>query len=220
MVDVDSYIRRNEPTWARLDDLTRRAERGVGRLPAAELDELVRLYQRVSTHLSYARTFYRDPALTATLTPPASSRAGARRVRHARQDAADRGPLLRPDLPRVHVAGAALRPGQCRRWCSCRRVAVGVWLANSPAAVDATGPAAVREAYLQHDFEDYYSSAPAAEFLTKVFVNNIRVSILAFAVGIVLCVGDGFVLAFNGVNIGITGGLFACPSDGRASSSG
>ena len=66
VVDVDSYIRRNEPTWARLDDLTRRAERGVGRLPAAELDELVRLYQRVSTHLSYARTFYRDPALTAT----------------------------------------------------------------------------------------------------------------------------------------------------------
>jgi len=67
-VDVDSYIRTNQPVWARLDELTVRASRGVGRLSAAELDELVKLYLRVSTHLSYARTYFRDPALTAALT--------------------------------------------------------------------------------------------------------------------------------------------------------
>src|SRR5436309_11423050 len=65
---IDRYIETNQPAWDRLAELTGRAGRGVNRLPAADLDELVRLYQRVSTHLSYARTYYRDPALVAQLS--------------------------------------------------------------------------------------------------------------------------------------------------------
>ena len=87
-------------------------------------------------------------------------------------------------------------------------LAVGVWLANSPAAVDATGPAAVREAYLQHDFEDYYSSDPAAAFASEVFTNNVQVAIVAFAAGIGLCLPTAFILAFNGASIGAVAGLF------------
>ena len=67
-MDIDRFLAVNGPTWARLGELTDHAGRGVGRLSAAELDELVRLYQRVSTHLSVARTYYRDPALTAHLS--------------------------------------------------------------------------------------------------------------------------------------------------------
>jgi hypothetical protein len=62
-LDIDRYIATNGPVWTRLAELSGRAQRGVGRLRAAELDELVRLYQRVAGHLSYARTYYRDPAL-------------------------------------------------------------------------------------------------------------------------------------------------------------
>jgi len=42
-----------------------------------------------------------------------------------------------------------------------------------------------------------------------VFVNNIWVSFLAFALGIGFCVGTVYVLVFNGVNIGQMAGLFA-----------
>src|SRR5207244_6326929 len=67
-LDIDRFLATNRPAWDRLTELTRRSSAGVTRLSAAEIDELVSLYQRVSAHLSYARTYYRDPALVAQLT--------------------------------------------------------------------------------------------------------------------------------------------------------
>jgi uncharacterized membrane protein SpoIIM required for sporulation len=88
-------------------------------------------------------------------------------------------------------------------------IAVGAWLANSPKAVQATGPAAVREAYVNQDFESYYSSQPAAAFATEVYTNNVRVALLAFAGGILLCVPTGYLLVTNGISLGGAAGLFA-----------
>src|SRR5438309_6328175 len=90
-----------------------------------------------------------------------------------------------------------------------RGTASGVWLSSSPAAVEASGPKAVREAYVNHDFAAYYRSAPAAEFASNVFTNNVQVSILAFASGIAFCVLTALVLAYNGAGVGVAGGLFA-----------
>ena len=67
-VDIDLFIARNAPVWTRLSELTSQARLGLGRLAPSEIDELVVLYQRVSAHLSHARTAYRDPALTMRLT--------------------------------------------------------------------------------------------------------------------------------------------------------
>ena len=66
-MDVDRYIRLHRPTWNRLDDLTRRVRRRPSRLTAEEIDEFTSLYRRVSTQLSFARTHYDDPVLTAEL---------------------------------------------------------------------------------------------------------------------------------------------------------
>ena len=38
---------------------------------------------------------------------------------------------------------------------------MGTWIANSDAALEASGPEAVRAAYVEQDFADYYSSDPA-----------------------------------------------------------
>ena len=59
-MDLDRFLALNRPVWDRLAELTRRADRGVGNLSPAETDELIRLYQRTSTHLSVAQTSYRD----------------------------------------------------------------------------------------------------------------------------------------------------------------
>ena len=206
-MDVDRYIAANQPVWDRLGQLTARASRGVGRLSAAELDELVRLYQRVSTHLSYARTYYRDPALTASLTRLVA-RSGsliygtrARTLRAMGRFFASTFPAAVWHSRRFVAASAGLLLAPA--------LAFGIWLANSPAAVEATAPAAVRQAYLERDFEDYYSSGPAAAFATEVFTNNVRVAFLAFAGGIAFCVLTALVLAFNGAGIGSVAGLFA-----------
>ena len=85
----------------------------------------------------------------------------------------------------------------------------GAWIANSDAALDASGPEAVRAAYVEEDFASYYSSAPASQFAAEVTFNNIQVSITAFALGILACVGTAAILVFNGANVGVAGGLFA-----------
>src|SRR6478735_5514286 len=67
-MDVDTFLSTNQASWDRLSVLVARAGRGIRRLSAVELEELVSLYQRAATHLSYARSTYRDPALTAALS--------------------------------------------------------------------------------------------------------------------------------------------------------
>jgi uncharacterized membrane protein SpoIIM required for sporulation len=88
-------------------------------------------------------------------------------------------------------------------------IVLGAWIANSDAARDASAPEAVREAYVNEDFESYYSSEPAGQFASEVFVNNVQVSMLAFATGILFCVVTAGLLAYNGANLGFAGGLFA-----------
>ena len=206
-MDIDRFLAVHGPTWDRLAALTATARRGVRRMPAADLDELVRLYQRTSTHLSYARTNYRDPALAARLTGLVAA-AGAVVYGTRPRSLRTFGHFFTTTFPaavwharRAVLVAAALLvlPG----------VATGVWLANSPAALEASAPAEVREAYVGSEFEDYYRSEQAAEFSAEVFTNNVRVAILCFAAGVLLCVVTAFLLVYNGANIGLAGGLFA-----------
>lgn len=193
-------------TWAKLEDILGRAGPGARRLRAEELDELVRLYQRTSTDLSYATTNFSDPALSARLS---------QLVSHA-------GALIYGTRPRTlwsfglffsRTLPAAL--WHTRRMLAVSAVltflpavAVGVWLAASPSAVNASAPSAVRQALIEHDFTAYYRSAPSAEFATRVYTNNVKVSVVAFAGGVAL-VPTAVLLIVNGANLGVAGGLFA-----------
>ncbi len=89
----------------------------------------------------------------------------------------------------------------------------GAWIGTSDAALEASAPDAVREAYVTEDFEAYYSSAPAAQFATEVTVNNIQVAIVAFVTGILLCVVTAAILVFNGANLGVAAGLFVAAGE-------
>jgi uncharacterized membrane protein SpoIIM required for sporulation len=206
-LDIDRYIASNGPAWTRLAELTGRAQRGVGRLSAAELEELVRLYQRVAGHLSYAQTYYRDPALTAKLSGLVA-RAGA--VVYGTR------PRTLRSLAHFFVVSFPAAVWHARWFVVAATLAsllpaagFAVWLANSPVAVEAAAPPAVREAYVNHDFEAYYSSAPAAQFASQVFSNNVLVAFQAFALGIFFCVGTLYVLLLNGASLGVAAGLFA-----------
>lgn len=205
-MDLDRFLATNQPLWDRLGVLSSRAARGASRLSAEEIDELVRLYQRTSSHLSYVRTYYRDPALTARLTGLVAS-AGAVVYGTRPKSLRAVGRFFTSTFPaalwhnRRFVAVAAAL-------FYVPAIAVGVWLANSPTAIEAVGPPALREAYLNEDFESYYSSNPASEFAAQVTTNNIRVGFLTFAGGILLCVPTAYLLVTNGANIGVAAGLF------------
>jgi uncharacterized membrane protein SpoIIM required for sporulation len=210
-VDVDRFLAVHGPAWDRLAVLTGKARRGVGRLDALELDELVRLYQRTSTHLSYARTYYRDPALVARLTGLVAAAGSV--VYGAR-------PRTFRALARFFTTTFPAAVWHGRRAMAVSALlllapalALGLWLSRSDAALEATAPAAVRQAYLERDFEDYYSSEPAAAFATQVFTNNVRVAILAFGAGVLLCLPTTLLLVTNGANLGVAGGMFAAAGE-------
>jgi uncharacterized membrane protein SpoIIM required for sporulation len=205
-LDIDGFINRNQPVWHRLEQRARRARRGVSRLGPGEVDELVADYQRASAHLSYARTAFADPGLTGRLTRLVAEANGVIYGKRARTLSTIRR-FFRTTFP-----GAVW---YARRFVlvslACLLVpafAVGAWVANSDAALDVSIPEEARDAYLTQDFEDYYSSDPAAQFATSVTVNNIQVAITAFAAGIFLCLGALFILINNGAHVGVAAGVF------------
>jgi uncharacterized membrane protein SpoIIM required for sporulation len=199
---IDRFIAVHQAEWDELDDLARRRSQ----LDGAGVARLVSAYQQVSAHLSVVRTDHRDRALEQRLTRTlAAASAAIYRPSHHRKGAGRR--FFSETFPaavwwhRRHIgiaAGLFLAPA----------ILVGAWLTVSDRALDASAPEAVRAAYLETDFEAYYSSEPAAQFATEVFFNNIQVAMLAFAVGILLCVPTCLVLIYNGASIGVAAGMF------------
>jgi uncharacterized membrane protein SpoIIM required for sporulation len=207
VVDIDRFIARNAGTWQRLAELTAGGRRGLSRLSPAEIDELVGLYQRTSSHLSHARTAYRDPALTMRLNTLVSDAAGVIYRGRSRPASAVADFFLWRFPAAVYQSGRFILVSALLLLVPA--VAIGVWFANSDDALDAAAPEAVRQAYIEEDFESYYSSDSAANFATQVTVNNIQVAFFAFAGGILLCLPTAGMLIYNGANIGSAGGLFA-----------
>jgi uncharacterized membrane protein SpoIIM required for sporulation len=202
-VDVDRFITANQPVWDRLEALLGDANS----LSEDEVDDLVRLYQQTSTHLSYARTYLQDPSLVAALSR-LTGRTGAviygtrpRTLRVLGRYFADTFPAALWHIRWFVLASATL--------FFLPALGVGVWMANSPEALDALAPPALREAYVKEDFEAYYSSQPASIFASQVTTNNVQVSIFAFAAGVLGCLVTAYILAANGANLGFAGGLFA-----------
>ncbi len=200
-MDRDTFVARHQQDWDRLAALTR-----LSSPSAAESDELVRLYLRASSHLSTARRRYQDAALLLhlnTLVARANGRVYGTRPRTLRGivTAVTRTfPAAMWHLRRPILVSAAV--------FLVAAVLAGGWIANSPDALDVALPPEVREAYLQTDFENYYSSQPAGQFAASVFTNNARVGILAFAAGILLALPTLLVLGYNALNVGVAAGAF------------
>jgi uncharacterized membrane protein SpoIIM required for sporulation len=205
-VDIDAYVAAHRGEWDRLEQLLRRAGRGRGRLDGAEVDELVALYQTVATHLSVVRSSTPDPALLARLSTL---------VARARSAVTGTSAPAWRDLARFFVVTYPAALYRSMRWWVSVGVAfalvglvVGVWVAGDP-HVQATiaAPDEIRQ-LVQHDFQEYYSSAPAGSFAAKVATNNAWVSALALALGVFL-LPVVWLLWQNALNVGVAGGLMA-----------
>lgn len=205
-MDLDRFLALNRPAWDRLADLTRRARSRPASLAPAEVDEFVTLYQRASTQLSFARTHYGDPGLTNELNLLV---AGANSAIYRRTASPTAG------LRRFFLVSFPGAIWHVRRYVAVAAVAllapmviVGIWLGSNDEALAYAAPEAERAAYVDTEFEEYYSSEPAGQFATEVTVNNIQVSFFAYAAGVLLGLGTVFILVYNGIAVGVALGLF------------
>ena len=199
-MDIDRYLLQNQPGWDRLAELSGRARWHRSGLSAAEIDELVALYQRTSAQLSHVRTTYRDPELIARLT---------RLVAEA--SAAIYGQRSRPGraLGRFFADTFPAAVWHLRRFIAIAVVVTfvptigfAVWLTHDQAALDRSGSPSYRKEYVDDRFEQYYSDQPSVVFFTQVTTNNIRVSFMAFALGLFGVLPGVYVLASNGAALG------------------
>ena len=206
-MDIDAFVVRNQGAWFQLSQLTNQARKPRSLSPD-QLDEMIHLYQRASAHLADARVTYAgDQALVGRLTLLVTEAHG---VLYSQRDVE-----LRRSL-RQFATVTFPKSVWGIRWFVLASVlltfvpwaVMNVWLAISPRAVRATGPEALRDEYIHGSFADYYRSESASAFANEVFWNNVRVAILAFALGILLCIGTALLLAYNGASVGIAGGLF------------
>jgi uncharacterized membrane protein SpoIIM required for sporulation len=201
VVDVDAYVAAHQADWARLDELVRRRHRLTG----AEVDELVRLYQRTTTHLSALRSAGHDPALTARL---------AGRVAHARSAVTGSHAPAWATVSRFATVSFPAMAYRARWWWAATAggsllvaVLLGWWVARSPGVQAALLPRAAVRDLVNHGFRHYYSQYAATSFAAKVWTNNVWVAAEALIFGVLLGLPTLLVLFENAANGGVEAGL-------------
>lgn len=198
-MDLDAYVAAQRAQWSRLEALLREH-----RLSGRQADELLDLYQRVSTHLSVVRTASPDPQVVAYLS---SLLARTRLVAAGRRASSWRDVMA--FFTQTFPAALFL---MWRWWaattvvCLGIAVAAGVWASANPGFFAQVMTPEEIEAYVGTDFEGYYSTYAHSEFASQVWINNAWVSAQAIAMGI-LGLPTLFVLASNSVNLGFAGAL-------------
>lgn len=200
-MDLDAYVAAHRPTWDRLEALVARR----GRLSGAEADELVTLYQRVATHLSVVRSSAPDAVLVARLSTLVARARSAVTGAHT--------PAWREVSRFFLVVFPAALYRSAPWWVPTAVVffavswGIGWWVAGHPDVQAALAPPEAVRQLVEHDFADYYSSAPAAEFAFGVWTNNAWIAAGCLALGVFLGVPVVNILWQNASNVGVAGGL-------------
>jgi uncharacterized membrane protein SpoIIM required for sporulation len=200
-VDVDAFVLAHRATWDRLGWLVKRR----ARLSGAEVDELVELYQRVSTHLSILHSASSDSALTGRLSTLVA------RARAAVTGA--RAPLA-SEFARFWTVSFPVVAYRAWRWWLATAVVffavavvIAFWVAGTPEVQSTVGTPAEIDQMVNHDFASYYSDHPAGSFALQVWVNNSWVAARCIAFAILLGLPIPFLLFGNAANLGVAAGL-------------
>lgn len=202
-VDADAFVLAHQASWKRLDHLVKRRRRLTG----AEVDELVDLYQRVSTHLSMARSASTDSVLVARLSALVARARSAVTGAHA--------PLRSEFIRFWTVSFPVVAYRAWRWWLVTAAVFFGVaflialWVAGSPDVRSALGTPVELDQLVNHDFASYYSENPAASFALRVWTNNAWIAAQCIAFAVLLGIPIPWVLFQNAANLGLTAGLMA-----------
>ena len=200
-MDVDAFLLTHRGTWDRLDQLIKRRRSLTG----AEIDELVELYQRVSTHLSMLRSVSSDSLVIGRLSGLVARARSAVTGAHA---------PLTSTFVRFWTVSFPVVAYRAWRWWLATAVAffavvvvMAFWVAGSPEVQSAIGTPADINELVNHDVESYYSEHPAAAFALQVWVNNSWVAAKCIAMSVVLGMPIPFVLFDNAANVGVIAGL-------------
>ena len=200
-MDVDAFVQAHRPAWDRLEYLVKRRRTLTG----AEVDELVDLYQRVSTHLSMVRSASTDSPLVGRLSGLVATARAAVTGAHA--------PLWR-EFTRFWTVSFPVVAYRSGRWWLGSAVVffsvatvMGIWVAGSPEVQATVGTPSDIAHLVNHEFASYYSDNPAGSFALRVWTNNSWVAAQCIVFAIFLGLPIPYVLFQNAANLGVVGGI-------------
>ena len=200
-MDVDAFVLTHRGTWDRLDQLVKRRRSLTG----AEVDELVELYQRVSTHLSMLRSAPSDSLLTGRLSSL---------VARARSVVTGAHAPVSSTFVRFWTVSFPVVAYRAWRWWVGTAVAffavvvvIAMWVAGNPEVQSAIGTPSDIDELVNHDVASYYSEHPAAAFALQIWINNSWVSAQCIAMSVLLGLPIPLVLFKNAANLGLIAGL-------------
>lgn len=198
-MDLDAFIAAHVGQWRRLEELVGRRS-----LSGSESDELLDLYQRISTHLSVVRSSSPDPSLVSYLSSL---------LARARHTATGSRATTWSEGLRFFTQTFPAALYRTRRWWLATTLGsvvlaliVGAWAVRHPEVFTQQMTQGEIEAYVGTDFEHYYSEYPHHEFATLVWTNNAWVAAQCIALG-VLGLPVLWILAQNVIGVGIAGAL-------------
>lgn len=212
-MNLERFLREREPAWAELEALAGRAHGRPERLGARGATRLGELYRGCAADLALARRRWPGDPVVARLERVtgqgrqlvygATTRRGSALAFFSRrywQIVRERPVLL------IVAALLLFGPG----------LLAGQWAVSDPGAASTFVPdqfSSVGEP--RPEGADLgLSGGEKAAFSSMIFTNNIRVSFLAFAGGILAGLGTGWVLVFNGVTLGAVSGLAISAGNG------
>ena len=202
-VDVDAFVLAHQASWKRLDQLVTQRRR----LSGPEVDELVDLYQRVSTHLSVIRSSSTDSVLVARLSALVARARSAVTGAHA--------PLW-SEFVRFWTVSFPVVAYRAGRWWVGTAVAflvvagvIALWVAGNSEVRSALATPAELDQLVNHDFASYYSEHPTASFAVRVWTNNAWVAAQCIGFAVLLGLPIPWVLFQNAANLGLTAGLMS-----------
>ena len=202
-MDVDAFVLAHQDTWDRLEQLVKKRRR----LSGPEVDELVELYQRVSTHLSMVRSASSDTVLVGRLSTLVARARSAVTGAHA---------PLSSEFARFWTVSFPVVAYRAWRWWLATAVAffavavvIAFWVAGNHEVQSALSTPEEIDHLVNHEFADYYRENPAGSFALRVWVNNSWVAAQCIAFAILLGIPIPWVLFQNAANLGVVGGLMA-----------
>jgi uncharacterized membrane protein SpoIIM required for sporulation len=205
-MNLDRFVDDRLASWSELDELVREAHGHPERLGPGGARRLGRLYRSAAADLALGRrAFPGDPTVAAL-----EQRVGA--ARHLVYRAPTRRDAVLAffrsgywqsvrEKPLALALSAALLLGSAA-------IASG-WAYHDPGSAATLAPGAYQGVTQPRPHGSNLELSPATRsgIASQIFTNNIEVTFLVLAGGVFLGLGSAVVLLFNGVQLGVVGGL-------------
>jgi uncharacterized membrane protein SpoIIM required for sporulation len=205
-VNLARFVSERRPGWEELDRLVTQAGRRTEKLGPHGVRRLGDLYRATAADLAVARrAFPGDPLVVAL-----EQRVG--RARYLVYGAHTRRTSVVQFFRRGYWQAIRERPVPLliAIVLLVGSVAIsGVWADRDPGAASQLAPSAYRGVTQPrpHGSDLQLSRSERTAMSSEIFTNNIRVTLLVLAAGIAFGVGSALVLLFNGILLGVVGGL-------------